>query len=118
MPEYPGWGLDLYHTVRRRTNTEAGKFHTYSECSWLLTVRETAMMVVMDLLTDKPDWHTKVFDEEIAEKWRQEALAWPDEDLSRRFAPNSCPPGILDKESVDFVSPLQITKLQLATGLP
>lgn len=34
-------------------------------------------MIVMDRLTDKPDWHVKVFDEEIAKKWRDEALSLP-----------------------------------------
>lgn len=64
------------------------------------------MMAVMDLLTDKPDWHIKVFDDEIAEKWRQEALAWPDDDLRRRLGvSDNCPPGLLDRESVDYVSP-------------
>ncbi|KAK3904892.1 hypothetical protein C8A05DRAFT_13257 [Staphylotrichum tortipilum] len=99
LPEYPGWNLELYHTDRG-TSTFFCKFHCYSSPSWLLCVRETAMMMVMDLLTDKPDWHIKVFDDEIAEKWRQEALAWPDADLMYRFA--SCPAGILDRESVDF----------------
>lgn len=43
----------------------------------MLLVREVAMMIVMDRLTDKPDWHLKVFDEAIAEKWIQEGLDLP-----------------------------------------
>lgn len=120
MPEYPGWGLDLRHTARRGTVTFLGDFHSYSCCSAILSVREAAMMMVMDLLTDKPDWHVKVFDDDIAEKWRQEALGWSDHALSSRFAPSgSCPPGILDRESVDFVSsPQRVPSLSLHTGMP
>lgn len=32
------------------------------------------MMALMDRLSDKVDWHKKVFDEEIVAKWRKEAL--------------------------------------------
>ncbi|KAK7709768.1 hypothetical protein SLS64_006009 [Diaporthe eres] len=42
-----------------------------------LTAREVAMLGVMNALTDKPDWHKKVFDEEIVAKWKQEACALP-----------------------------------------
>jgi hypothetical protein len=37
------------------------------------------MMSIMDSLTEKEDWHRKVFDDEIVSKWREEALAIPDE---------------------------------------
>lgn len=36
------------------------------------------MMDVMEKLTDKVNWHQKVFDEDIVSKWREEALAIPD----------------------------------------
>lgn len=36
-------------------------------------------MNIMDRLMDKEDWHKKVFDEVIVSKWRDEALAIPDE---------------------------------------
>lgn len=39
------------------------------------------MMGIMYTLTDKEDWHKKVFIESITEKWREEAMAIPDEDL-------------------------------------
>lgn len=42
-----------------------------------LTVRELAMLELMNALSDKPDWEKKVFDEEIVEKWHQEALGMP-----------------------------------------
>ncbi|KAF8623010.1 hypothetical protein AX15_006568, partial [Amanita polypyramis BW_CC] len=41
----------------------------------LTTLREFAMMGLMNQLTDKPDWNKKVFDDEIANKWKQEALS-------------------------------------------
>ena len=47
--------------------------------SELLPVREVAMLAVMERLTDKPEWHRKVFDDEIVRKWKAEALAVADE---------------------------------------
>ncbi|KAG6361951.1 hypothetical protein INS49_010180 [Diaporthe citri] len=44
----------------------------------------------MDTLTDKEDWHKKVFIESITEKWREEAMAIPDEDvMAAAAAPSS-----------------------------
>ncbi|KAH6625493.1 hypothetical protein C7974DRAFT_202254 [Boeremia exigua] len=37
------------------------------------------MMSVMEILTDKVDWHVKVFDEAIVARWQTEALAVPNE---------------------------------------
>ncbi|KAJ9136822.1 Protein of unknown function DUF4246 [Pleurostoma richardsiae] len=42
-----------------------------------LTVREAAMLRLMDALTDKPNWHVKVFDDAIVAKWHAEATAMP-----------------------------------------
>lgn len=77
--EYPGLGLPL------RFNNEDGRFFyphgAHANCrnstSDLVAVREVAMMNIMEKLTDKVDWHKKVFDDEIVAKWRQEALAVP-----------------------------------------
>lgn len=78
--------------------------------SEMLLVREVALMLVMDRLTDKPDWHVKVFDDEIAEKWKSEALAWPETDLWDRIAHANerrrtlqMPSNILDKECLHNV---------------
>jgi hypothetical protein len=88
-----------------------GIHHNYSGAdSTMITVREGAMMLVMDRLTDKPNWHIKVFDDEIVTKWKAEALAWPEDDLWDRLI--NCdqdddvdmPTPILDKECVDYVS--------------
>lgn len=42
-----------------------------------LTARELAMLGVMNALTDKPNWHEKVFDEEVTKKWELEARSMP-----------------------------------------
>jgi hypothetical protein len=39
------------------------------------------MLDVMEKLTDKENWHRKVFDEDVVAKWRKEALAVPDTDF-------------------------------------
>ncbi|KAL2256160.1 hypothetical protein VTK26DRAFT_2091 [Humicola hyalothermophila] len=87
--EYPGWNLDLrwLDQIQRQQYTYPIGIHynCTGADSRLLLVREVAMMLVMDRLTDKPGWHVKVFDETITEKWRQEALAWPEEDLWNRI---------------------------------
>jgi hypothetical protein len=57
------------------------RFENLGSLSLPLIVRELAMMDVMDKITDKPDWHKKVFDDNIVSKWRKEALAIPDEEL-------------------------------------
>jgi hypothetical protein len=120
LPEYPGWNLDLrwHDQMEDRSVTYPMGIHYNSRGaqSEMLLVREIAMMMVMDRLTDKPNWHIKVFDDEITEKWKTEALAWPNEDLWKRIANLSwelegeeqwhpkTPKNILDKECVDHVS--------------
>ncbi|KAH8893651.1 hypothetical protein GQ53DRAFT_684136 [Thozetella sp. PMI_491] len=39
------------------------------------------MMTLMDRLTDKPNWHKKVFDEDIVANWRKEALECSEKEL-------------------------------------
>lgn len=80
MPQYPGLGLDF----RCNGQVHDGAWYPlgmHADCpgsnSTMLLVREVAMMIVMDSLTDKPDWHRKVFDDDIASKWTEEALAIP-----------------------------------------
>jgi hypothetical protein len=113
LAKYPGWNLDLRWTDYQGTDPHypMGIHHNYLGAdSAMIPVREGAMMLVMDRLTDKLNWHIKVFDDEIVIKWKAEALAWPDEDLWGRL--NNCdqdddvriPTPILDKECVDYVS--------------
>ena len=39
-----------------------------------MTLRERCMLAFINLITDKPDWHHKVFDNEILAKWNAEAM--------------------------------------------
>jgi len=32
------------------------------------------MMILMDKLSDKPNWHEKIFDQAIVAKWHKEAM--------------------------------------------
>ena len=50
-----------------------------------LLVREITIMLIMNLLSDKPDWDRKVFDEAIVKKWRAEALAMDGMDVSEKM---------------------------------
>ncbi|UKZ52594.1 hypothetical protein TrVGV298_006375 [Trichoderma virens] len=52
--------------------------------SEILPVREVAMMLIMEQLTDKLNWHEKVFDEAIVQKWRQEAKTQSENGLYSR----------------------------------
>ncbi|KAF2677947.1 hypothetical protein K458DRAFT_446684 [Lentithecium fluviatile CBS 122367] len=78
--KYPGLGLPL-----RYDGDGTKGYYPHGSCrganSDLLTVREVAMMSIMETLTDKEDWHKKVFDERIVAKWHDEALAIEDIDL-------------------------------------
>jgi hypothetical protein len=40
-----------------------------------ITAREVAMLAMMNEITDKHDWHKKVYDETIAAKWTAEAVS-------------------------------------------
>lgn len=80
---YPGLGLNLRHVP----DEHGAHYPTDLQCdaqvafSQLLPVREVAMMFIMDMLTDKANWHKKVFDVEIVSTWRKEALGYPEEEL-------------------------------------
>lgn len=40
-----------------------------------LTYEELAMMWFIEQITNKPDWHAKVFNAEITAKWKAEVMA-------------------------------------------
>lgn len=66
----PGFGLPVNYRPKKCFPTAV--------LDWsgtILTVRELKMMAIMNKTTNKPDWDQKVFDDTIAHKWRQEALA-------------------------------------------
>ena len=50
-----------------------------------LTVRELKMIELMNQITEKPDWNRKVFDENITQKWRQEALDAENVDVTEKM---------------------------------
>jgi hypothetical protein len=83
MHDYPGLGLPLRHYEQGDCNHYPIGAHSdnYGAVSVPLLVRELAMMDVMEKITDKQNWHTKVFDDNIVSKWQKEALAIPDEEL-------------------------------------
>ncbi|KAM0426062.1 hypothetical protein ACHAPT_008693 [Fusarium lateritium] len=79
--QYPGLGLDLRFHDQNEGRDEIYPVGIHPNCfyaeSEMLLVREVAMMIIMDRLTDKPDWHIKVFDDTITQKWIEEGLAFP-----------------------------------------
>ncbi|KAL8371882.1 hypothetical protein RB595_001608 [Gaeumannomyces hyphopodioides] len=86
--EYPGMGLKLRYWCPENMSRHLRDKPTYpiaahTESCYLISpiiyVREAAMMIVMETLTDKAEWHKKVFDDVIVARWRKEALAIPDE---------------------------------------
>jgi hypothetical protein len=88
MSKYPGLGLPLRHHLQEEVHYPIGAHAScYGAKSDLLSIRELAMMSIMDSLTDKEDWQKKVFDDKTVSRWREEALAIPDEqfcDLATR----------------------------------
>jgi hypothetical protein len=80
---YPGLGLPIRYNEQDNYGFYPIGAHGSNAGSESLPlfVRELAMMDIMEKLTDKPDWHKKVFDEEIVAKWRTEALAIPNLEL-------------------------------------
>ncbi|KAG6909616.1 hypothetical protein DXG01_016398 [Tephrocybe rancida] len=52
----------------------------------LTTLREFAMLNIMNKVTDKPDWQTKVFDDVIAQKWKDEMQSSPGADVTEAMA--------------------------------
>ncbi|KAL4993640.1 hypothetical protein BDV10DRAFT_189787 [Aspergillus recurvatus] len=43
-------------------------------CSYIFTLKELYMMRIMEAVTDKPNWDTKIRNKEITKKWRSEIL--------------------------------------------
>ncbi|VUC30769.1 unnamed protein product [Clonostachys rosea] len=111
---YPGLGKDLRYFAQTYDEKEFYPMGIHPNCfgsnSEMLYVREVAMMIVMDRLSDKPDFHRKVFDDTIVAKWIDEALAIPDKTFwdeivlgngPDRYSPKRLK-NILDKECLDY----------------
>lgn len=70
-------GIGLPYNYGRHVNPSMRFFSQELEGGFgnrRLTVREIAMLRVMNALTDKPNWNSKIFDEAIVAKWKEEAL--------------------------------------------
>lgn len=70
-------GEDFY-----RQGSSANNWYTESA---LLQVREVAMLILMDRLTDQPNWHKAMFDSAIVASWRSEALTQPEDATYREI---------------------------------
>lgn len=76
LHKYPGINLPLRYVEEHRDGEGAGiKFYRCGSftgaggsISELLQVREVGMLVLMDRLTDKPNWNKKVFYDSIVAK--------------------------------------------------
>ncbi|OHW91230.1 DUF4246 domain-containing protein [Colletotrichum incanum] len=82
----PGFGRDL-------KATPAGMFPSATE-NWhasTLTHLELAMMWFIEQITNKPDWHVKVLNDDIVSKWKTEAMAvdWSAVDLKHAHFNNA-----------------------------
>ncbi|KAK1241145.1 hypothetical protein MKX08_001119 [Trichoderma sp. CBMAI-0020] len=79
MALYPGLGLPLRYYPQEDEKFYPLGLHSncHDSCSALLPVREVAMMNIMEQLTDKENWHNMIFNEEIVDQWRKEALEQP-----------------------------------------
>jgi hypothetical protein len=72
----PGFGLPL----RDDGWWTADRFPSLQLEEWAaatLTIREVFMLWVVEQITNKPDWHTKAFDDEILAKWKAELETVP-----------------------------------------
>ncbi|GLB35536.1 putative protein of unknown function (DUF4246) [Lyophyllum shimeji] len=86
----PGFGLPLNFTPRLKDGDGRVLFRNALDGKDLLdgvaqlpltTLREFTMLQFMNYITDKPEWHRKVFDETITSKWKAEALSEDDPDM-------------------------------------
>lgn len=88
------------------------------------------MMIVMERLTDKPDWHIKVFDNAIVGKWIEEGLEIPSKQLYDSIVRGKLYAGqgeeiwypkrlqtILDRECLEYVSSGVKLMIYFFTGL-
>lgn len=74
----------------------------------LLTCRETDLMECMTMITDKPDWDRKVFDDEIVAKWRTEIVtpvvshsANNEHDTDEKYDDGGAPGGVFTTAAQD-----------------
>ncbi|KAF8647080.1 hypothetical protein AX16_006914 [Volvariella volvacea WC 439] len=76
--QLPGFGLPVNHAPEGFTfpnSTDLAQTGRSDSALPPLMLREIAMLQIMNLITDKPEWDKKVFNDEIVSKWKEEALA-------------------------------------------
>lgn len=74
----PGFGLPLSHLPPQGPTGPLTVFPSTLLGSWTaatLTIRELYMLWFVEQITNKPDWHLKVFNDEIVSKWKDEIAA-------------------------------------------
>lgn len=78
----PGFGLPITHRIPRGRplGAETKRFrHGISDYAGdRMVAREVYMLRLMEVITEKKDWQKKVFDENIAAKWSEEATVGND----------------------------------------
>ncbi|KKA25905.1 hypothetical protein T310_0108 [Rasamsonia emersonii CBS 393.64] len=74
MADLPGFTLPLDYTPCDGHDKPLLFPSALDDFASLITLREIAMLRIMDKITDKPQWDVKVFDEDIVKKWKEEAL--------------------------------------------
>ncbi|KAF8518114.1 hypothetical protein BU17DRAFT_66554 [Hysterangium stoloniferum] len=92
----PGYGLPIIHWPRELQDDHfksalnqkdlVGDILNSQSSLPLTTLREFAMMQAMNHLTDKPDWHVKVFDDTITSKWKAELTSTEGADFTLKMA--------------------------------
>ncbi len=118
--KYPGVNLPLRHLAQcGKPGTDfyrLGSFEGAADSmSELLPVREVAMMILMDRLTDNPNWHDEVFDDTIVANWRSEALTQQVQDdiykhvVSDKTIPMPKRTRIITEAAFDYVSHVILT---------
>jgi Protein of unknown function (DUF4246) len=72
----PGFNdLPIYLELPREERFTHGSGEWVQEPN--VTARELVMLSLMNDLTDRPDWASKIFDSQILSRWREEAFSRP-----------------------------------------
>lgn len=88
---YPGATVDLmcyeYRQQHRNRQPEyaLGMPDRSGGESDTLPMRELAMMILMEQITDIPNWHKEVFDKDTVRRWREEAAQQPEDELFQKI---------------------------------
>ncbi|KAE8144643.1 hypothetical protein BDV25DRAFT_171273 [Aspergillus avenaceus] len=92
------------------------RFYDGAPMDWYsspLTVRELAMLNLMETLTDRPGWYNLVFDKRTVAKWKQEAMGRP---IISRKAWDWCLAELRDK-AIQFKETGQISVLNAGSAV-